>query len=110
MPRRLSQCSALTCLPWAHALQVKAKLEGGIDPSTGKKMFVPRTGRSPAFSRNTGGLPVGDYLYGIASNMAQKKVSCLGLQCLNGRIRVRIGWHEDAPFQPQRAVWSRAFS
>ena len=50
----------------------RAKLEGPVDPATGRRLFQPRTGRAPAFARHAPGQAVGEYLYKLQSERDEK--------------------------------------
>jgi hypothetical protein len=43
--------------------EARQKLEGPIDPVTGRRLYHPEIGRGPQRLRNTGGMTVGEYLY-----------------------------------------------
>jgi hypothetical protein len=47
-----------------HRLEVLRQHEDtGYDKKTGQPLFQPVTGRGPIYERNTGGLPIGEYLF-----------------------------------------------
>ena len=50
------------------------KYHGPVDPTTGKALYQPETGRAPRnMSRNKEGMPIGDYLYTAARDLQRKK-------------------------------------
>lgn len=49
----------------AKLTEARAKVESSVDPSTGRPLYQPQTGRAPHFSRYAPGQGVGDYLYSL---------------------------------------------
>ncbi len=51
---------------------------GGVDPATGRQLYVPEVGRAPraaSASRNPDRLPVSEYLYSAGLETLQRKAS-----------------------------------
>ncbi|KAH7306752.1 hypothetical protein KP509_22G028100 [Ceratopteris richardii] len=44
-----------------------------VDPTTGKELFHPQTGRKPIFERNTDAIPIGEFLYRLKFTLDNKK-------------------------------------
>ncbi|KAH7426022.1 hypothetical protein KP509_11G081800 [Ceratopteris richardii] len=44
-----------------------------VDPTTGKELFRPQTGRKPYLERNTDAVPIGDFLYQLKFALDKKK-------------------------------------
>lgn len=73
----LASRRSINAVSWCHTDRLYAvarktadKLEAKrtaapVDPTTGRPLFIPATGRAPQQPRNRAGAPVGDYLYRI---------------------------------------------
>eukprot|EP00879_Flechtneria_rotunda_P016181 GHRR01016925.1.p1 GENE.GHRR01016925.1~~GHRR01016925.1.p1 ORF type:complete len:770 (+),score=302.29 GHRR01016925.1:355-2664(+) len=52
--------------------EARSSIQSSVDPTTGRKLFQPETGRAPIYTRNTSQLPVGEYLYSLKQQQEDK--------------------------------------
>jgi hypothetical protein len=45
--------------------EARAKLDGPVDPATGRPLYKPQTGRAPYYTRHAPEQGVGEYLYSL---------------------------------------------
>eukprot|EP01018_Ginkgo_biloba_P031566 Gb_12709 [translate_table: standard] len=55
--------------------RLQAEVTRPIDPTTGQELFRPQTGRRPNSQRNSGSLPIGEFLYQLKFVMDNRKQS-----------------------------------
>ncbi|GBF97125.1 hypothetical protein Rsub_10136 [Raphidocelis subcapitata] len=52
--------------------EARAKLDGDVDPATGRALYKPQTGRAPYYTRHAPEQGVGDYLYSLQTEKDEK--------------------------------------
>ena len=81
-----------TALPLPHPqLQAKltearAKLEGPVDPATGRPLYRPITGRGPSFARRAPEQAVGEYLYSLQTERVRKNATSSTISSMAARL------------------------
>ncbi len=65
--------------------EARTKLDGPHDPTTGRRLYNPQTGRAPYFTRHAPGQGVGEYLYNLQGEKVGARLGGIAA-CLVGRI------------------------
>jgi hypothetical protein len=48
--------------------EARSKLDGPVDPTTGRVLYKPQTGRGPVYARHAPEQAVGEYLYSLQTD------------------------------------------